>query len=130
MAYDVEVILMRQMASHLAMPVFMVDPKGTLIYFNEPAEPLLGRRFEEAGEMPVEEWSTVFLPTDAKGRPLAPEQLPLVIALEQRRPAHAGFFIEGLDGKRRRLSVTAFPLIGHDSRELGAVAMFWEEPGA
>src|SRR5579863_4953494 len=98
MAYDVEVILMRQMASHLAMPVFMVDLKGTLIYFNEPAEPLVGGRFEEAGEMPVEDWSTIFRQSGAKGRPIAPEQLPLVIALEQRHPAHTGFFIEGLDG--------------------------------
>jgi PAS domain-containing protein len=121
---------MRQMASHLAMPVFMVDPKGTLIFYNEPAEALLGRRFEEAGEMPVEEWSTVFLPTDEHGAALAPDRLPLVVALEQRRPAHADFFIEGLDGTRHRLSVTAFPLIGHDARELGAVAMFWEDQGA
>ena len=34
MGYDIEVILMRQTASYLAMPVFVVDPKGNLVYFN------------------------------------------------------------------------------------------------
>ena len=38
MGYDVEIILMRQFASYLALPIFVVDPKGDLIYFNEPAE--------------------------------------------------------------------------------------------
>jgi hypothetical protein len=67
MAYDVEVILIRQAASYLAMPIFVVDPKGDLVYFNEPAEGLLGRRYEETGEMPVAEWSTIFVPTHDDG---------------------------------------------------------------
>jgi hypothetical protein len=37
---------MRQLAGYLTMPVF-----------NEPAEALLGRRFDEVGEMPKEVWS-------------------------------------------------------------------------
>lgn len=128
MTYEVEVILMRQAASYLAIPIFLVDPKGDLIYYNEPAEGLLGRRYEESGEMPVEEWSTVFEPTDEVGQPLDPEELPLVIALQELRPAHSRLWIQGLDGARRKLSVTAFPLVGQKNRHLGAVAMFWEEP--
>jgi PAS domain-containing protein len=128
MPYEVEVILMRQLASYLAMPIFLVDPDGTLVYFNEPAELLLGRRYEETGEMPAEEWSTVFVPTDHRGDPVPPAELPLMVALRQRRPAHAAFWITGLDGGRRHLSVTAFPMIGQHDRELGAVAVFWEDP--
>ena len=127
MAYEVEVILMRQVASYLAMPIFIVDPTGDLIYFNEPAEELLGRRYEESGEMPVEEWSTMFTPTDDDGTPIAPGGLPLVVALQQGQPAHDRFWIRGLDGTRRHLSVTAFPLIGQHERHLGAVAMFWQD---
>jgi hypothetical protein len=37
MAYDVEIILMRQTASYLATPIFVIGPTGDLIYFNEPA---------------------------------------------------------------------------------------------
>jgi len=130
MGYDIEVILMRQTASYLAMPVFVVDPKGNLVYFNEPAEELLGLRYEEVGEMPADEWSTIFVPTDKNGDPMPPEALPLMIALQQHRPAHDRFHIRGLDGQRRELFVTAFPLIGQHARDLGAVAIFWEaQPG-
>jgi PAS domain-containing protein len=126
-AYEIEIILMRQAASYLAMPVFVVGPKGDLIYFNEPAEALLGLRYEEVGEMPLDEWATVFIPTDEHGNPIPPEGLPLVIALQQHRPAHDSFWIRGLTGVLRHLSVTAFPLIGQEERELGAVAIFWEQ---
>jgi len=125
--YDVEIILMRQAASYLALPIFVVDPKGDLIYFNEPAELLLGLRYDETGEMPVEEWSTVFIPTDDNGDVVPPEDNPLVIAMSQQRPAHSELWIEGLDGQRRHLSVTAFPLIGQQERNLGAAAIFWQD---
>ena len=49
----VELILMRQLASYLAVPIFLVDPEGNLLYYNEPAERLLGRRYDETGEMPA-----------------------------------------------------------------------------
>ena len=129
MAYEVEIILIRQVASYLAMPIFVVDPVGNLIYFNEPAESLLGRRYEESREMPAEEWGTIFLPTDEQGNPLAPEQLPLMVALREMRPAHSRFQIQGLDGIRHSLSVTALPLVGQQDRLLGGVAFFWEESG-
>lgn len=123
---EIELILARQLASYLVMPIFIVDPPGNLIYYNEPAEGILGRRFDETGEMPVEEWSTLFKPTDEIGRPLAPESLPLVIVLTQHRPAHREMWIQGLDGVRRRIEVTAFPIDGQGGRRLGAIAVFWE----
>ena len=125
---DVEVILMRQLASYLAMPIFLVDPAGNLIYYNEPAERLLGRRYDETGEMALEEWSTVFTPAEESGEPLAASALPLAIALAQRRAAHRTMWIHGLDGESRRIMTTAFPLEGQGGRHLGAVAIFWEEP--
>src|SRR5437899_9974994 len=88
---EIEAILLRQLADCLAMPVFLVDTEGTLMFYNEPAEAILGRRFEEAGELTSAEWASAFQPTDHEGRVLPPEELPLVVALEKRRPAHAGF---------------------------------------
>lgn len=123
---EIEVILTRQLASYLAMPVFLVDPAGTLIFYNEPAELILGRRFEETGEMPATEWTTVFTPTDEIGAPLAPEANPLIIALSEHRPAHSIYYIRGLDGTPHHIEVTAFPLIGQAGRNLGAMALFWE----
>ena len=123
---EIELILLRELASCLVTPVFVVAPDGDLLYYNEPAEALLGRRYEESGEMPVAEWSTVFTPTEADGTPIPPERLPLVIALEQKRPAHLVFWITGLDGIRRKLEVAALPIRGQFDRNLGAAAIFWE----
>ncbi len=123
---QIELILMRELASCLATPIFVVAPDGGLLYYNEPAEQLLGTRFEETGAMPMAEWSTVFVPTDEDGRALPPEELPLVIALQQQRPAHGIFWIRGMDGIARKLEVAALPLRGHAGRDLGAAAIFWE----
>ncbi len=126
---EVEVILARQLADYLALPIFLVDPAGNLLFYNEPAEIILGRRYAETGPMPAEEWATIFQPTDADGNPLAPDVLPLIIALRELRPAHSEFWIHGLDDRvRRRIEVTAFPLIGQAQRYLGALAIFWEKP--
>jgi PAS domain-containing protein len=123
---EIEVILTRQLASCLAMPVFIVDPDGNLIFYNEPAEFILGRRFEETGEMPVDELATIFKPIDAAGGPLPAESLPIWIALRQRRLAHGQMWIRGLDGVRRHIETVAFPLIGYGQRNLGAVVIFQE----
>lgn len=122
----IEVILLRQLASYLSMPIFIVDPTGTLLYYNEPAEALLGLRFEETGAMAQDEWATSFRPISGDGTPVPRDQLPLVRALAERHPTHASFWIEGLDDVRRHLSVTAFPIDSQSGRLLGAVALFWE----
>ncbi|HEY2387700.1 MAG TPA: PAS domain-containing protein [Candidatus Binatia bacterium] len=124
----IELILMRQLASTLAMPIFIVDADGTLAFYNEPAERVLGKRFEETGEMPSAEWATVWTPTEADGRALPAERLPLMIAVSERKPAHGDFWIRGLDGTRRHIQATAFPLMRRADHVLGAVAIFWELP--
>jgi PAS domain-containing protein len=123
-------ILMRQLASSLAMPIFLVDAAGNMLYYNEPAESILGRQYEETGEIPFAEWSTIFEPSGEAGDPLPPNALPLAIALEKRRAAYGTLRIRGLDGVARKIAVTAFPLEGQGRRHLGAVAILWEEDRA
>jgi PAS domain-containing protein len=123
----IELILVRHLASRLAVPVFVVDAAGDLVYFNEPAEGVLGRRFEEIQAMPFEEWTTAFAPASGPRR-LAVEELPLVIALRQRVPAHRRFEITGGDAVKRSIEVSAFPITTPPERLIGAVAMFWEVP--
>jgi PAS domain-containing protein len=122
----IELILTRQLATYLAMPVFLVDNSGNLLFYNEPAEAVLGRRYDETGEMPLAEWSTVFSQAEEDGSPVPRESLPLVIALTKRRAAHKRLVIRGLDGVRRRIEATAFPIEGQGGRHLGAVAILWE----
>ncbi len=121
----IELILMRELATYLSVPTFVVDAEGTLLFYNEPAEVLLGRRFAQTDELRQEVWSTVFQPTDERGSPLPPEALPLVTSLRSHRPVHRIIGVTGLDGVRKQIEVTAFPLEGQDGRHLGAVAMFW-----
>lgn len=124
--HPIEMILAKQLASHLAHAVFLVGPDGALLYYNEPAEGLLGMRFEETGPMPLKEWGTVFTPTGEAHEPLPPEDLPLAVALRERRPTHGEFWIRGLDGVDRRIAVVAVPIEGQGGRHLGAMAMFSE----
>jgi hypothetical protein len=123
---EIEVILARHLASYLATPIFLVDPEGNLLYYNEHAEVILGHRFNETGEMPVSEWGTIFQPTNYLGEPLPVDDLPLVMALRHKRPVSGSFWIRGLDNVLRRIEVFAFPLVGQQDRFLGAVAIFWE----
>lgn len=125
---EIEVILARQLAEYLAMPIFIVDPAGGLLYYNEPAESVLGSRYDETGPMDASDWSTLFKPVDKKGLPVKPEDLPLMIAMTKQHPAHSSFWILGLDGALRQIEVTAFPLIAQANRFLGAIAIFWEVP--
>ena len=126
-AHEIEIILNRQLADCLSIPVFITDTIGNLIFYNEPAEELLGKRFEDSGEMPVEEWSTIFKPLDKKGDPMAPEDLPLVKTLSKHYPYHKSFHIESLKGKKQAISVTSYPIISRSGIFIGAVAIFWKQ---
>lgn len=123
----IELILTRQWASYLAVPVLVMSVEGNLLYYNEPAEELLGRRYDEAGPMPLAELPAIFeIISDDDESPLPPDALPLGIALWEHRPAHRRLRFRGLDGIWRRVDVTAFPLEGEGGRQMGAVALFWE----
>ena len=126
---EIELILSRHLAEYLAMPIFIVDPDGDLVYYNESAEMILGSRYVETGAMPASEWSTIFNPVDLDGTPMEPEEHPLMIAIKEQHPAHRRFWIRGLDKNKRLLEVTAIPLIAQADRFLGAIAFFWEVPG-
>ncbi len=125
-AYEIEIILNRQLADCLSIPVFITDTAGNLIFYNEPAEKILGTSFEDTGEMHVETWSTIFKQQDEKGNLLRPEELPLVRTLRDCYPYHKTFWIESLKGKSEKISVTSYPIIGRAGKFLGAVAIFWE----
>jgi PAS domain-containing protein len=128
MTHPIQLILVRQLAGYLSVPLFLVDPEGNLLFYNEPAEAILGRRFEETGAMSAKEWSSVFTPVDDKGQPIPPKDLPLMITLAKQRPAYRRFFIRGLDGISRHLEVASIPIAGLQGEFLGAAALFWELP--
>ncbi|HSL63064.1 MAG TPA: hypothetical protein VK874_00270, partial [Gaiellaceae bacterium] len=106
-------ILAREFASNLATPTLIADEDGTLVFFNEAAESVIGSTFAEADELPLEEWTVRFAPRSLESEPLPFERRPTGIALRERRAAHERYRITSLDGVERDVSVTALPLFAH-----------------
>lgn len=124
--YEIEIILNRQLADCLSIPVFITDTVGNLIFYNIPSEEVLGKKFEETGEMPVEEWSVIFKPVDEFNNEIPSEDLPLVKTLQHLLPYHKSFWIKSLEGKTEKIALTSYPIINRENKFLGAVAMFWK----
>jgi PAS domain-containing protein len=122
----IELLLLKQVAGYLAMPVFLVDEDGALEFYNEPAEELLGRRYEETGQIPLEIWGKIWSPSDPDGRELAPEELPIAVAVRDRRPVLGKVAFRRPDGTHRQITITALPFEAADGTHLGAFAIFWE----
>lgn len=126
MQEPIELILIKHWASYTALPIFIVDTDGNLVYYNQSAETILGRSFDEAGEINAAELEQVFVTQDLDGSPLRNEELPLVQSLLGGVPAHRTIRIRALDGSWRTIDVTALPIIGQGERNVGAFAVFWE----
>ena len=109
----------------LALPVLIVDPSHVVVYYNEPAEQMLGRRFDE-GSIPGTRWSDDFAFTDDSGEPIPASEMMLTRTLRTRQMSHGRVWMRGRDGVRRHMSEVALPLIGNAGRFLGAVAIFDE----
>jgi PAS domain-containing protein len=120
----IELILARNLMASLSTPAFLVDEDGVLVFYNEAAGALLGKRFEEVGNMGAAEWGSTFGPFDEQGQPIPFEQLPLTIALRQGRPAHSEFSIRSHDGLDHRIEVSAMPIVATGGSR-GAMAIFW-----
>ena len=116
----VEMILARQLAGYLSVPVILVDTVGTVVFYNEPAERMLGVRFEETGRIEQEEADRLVELSDDPAAKPGDADRPLEIALEERRPAHAHrLMLRRSDRVRLQIEVTAFPLIGQEGEAAG-----------
>jgi PAS domain S-box-containing protein len=116
-------ILAREFASNLATPTLIADARGYLVFYNEAAEAVVGRRFAEVGEMPLDDWAGTF---EAK-EPIPTERRPARIALDERRASHLRYRVTSADGVEREVEVTAFPLFAHDEEFVGIVVIFWRD---
>jgi PAS domain-containing protein len=125
-AKPIQVILARQLASSLAMPILIVDTGGSLIYYNEPAEVILDLRFDESGEMPADEWTGRFALADEERKAIANEDRPLMLAISEQRPVSRTVWMRCGHREWLNVNITAFPLIGEARQFLGAMMIFWQ----
>ena len=98
--------------------------EADIVFYNEAAGALLGRRFEDVGPVPVHEWMEIFGPRDEDGNPVTFERQPLLAPLRAGRPAHARVQIGVADGSNRLIEASGLPIIGTDGFE-GALIFFW-----
>jgi len=120
----IELIQARSLIASLSTAAFLVDEAGTLLFYNEAAGELLGMPFEDAGEMPPDDWGSRFRPREPDGRELSVDELPLTVALRDGHPGHAAMEITGADGEDHRIAVSAIPIRGRGGQH-GAFAIFW-----
>jgi PAS domain-containing protein len=120
-------ILAREFASQLAMPTFIVDGAGNLVFYNEPAETILGRPFAEVGELPADELVRLIDIANLDGEVLEAKDRAIGIALFEHRPTHAKRLLRSMNGDGwHTVEVTAFPLVTGPGEIGGVVAIFWE----
>lgn len=118
-----ELILARNLLASISTPAFLVGEEGRLLFYNDAAAALLGRRFEESGTMTAQEWTTEFGPFDEHDRPMPYGEIPLVMAVREGRPAHGIFRIAAADHPRE-IAASAIPIVG-PAGATGGIVIFW-----
>jgi PAS domain-containing protein len=121
----IALILARDLAANLSTAILLVDRDGDLVFFNEPAEEILGRPYAQA-QMSSAELARTFKPVGEDGRPIPLQELPLSQAFRSGIPTHGHILIESMDGRTRDLEVVAMPLFAKPGQLEGGLAVFWD----
>ena len=124
---DVAIIITRQFAEGLSVAALVVDGRGDTLFFNEPAERIFGRRFDEVDALPFDERAAILAPRGDDGQPMPVDQLPGMVAMRELRPVYASFHINGLDGILRPIEATAIPLTDAGGQVIGALVLLWPQ---
>ena len=123
-----ELIIARNLLSSIITPALLVGEEGQLLFFNEAAAAMLGRRFEETGGMSAETWIAEFGPFGAVEEPLPYEHIPATRALRNNRPFHGTFRICVAGGVRQDVAASTIPIVGARGAS-GAIVIFWPLDG-
>ena len=122
----IQLILARQLASSMATAIMLFDADGNLVFYNEPAEPILNSRFDETGEISVDDVLRVVSAADEDRRLLSREARPGWVARLERRPITRTIWMSCNGGGWRHLQATAVPILGEQGELHGVMQFFWE----
>lgn len=125
-----ELILARNLLSGISTPAFLVGEGGPLLFYNDAAGAMLGRRFEDTSVLAADDWTQAFGPLDSHGDAMPFERIPATTALRSNRPYHGHFAIRSAGGAELDIAASAIPIVG-PSGASGAIVFFWpvEEGG-
>jgi PAS domain-containing protein len=113
-------ILARSFSENLAVPCFVVNDAGAIIWFNESAERLIGRMAPETPELSATELVSVLDAREPGGEPADPKTLPFLRALNDRVPSTGSLRVDGADGTEW-VDAAALPLLSADGEVLGVL---------
>jgi PAS domain-containing protein len=119
-----ELILARNLLTSITTPAFLVGEGGTLLFFNEAAGAMLGRRFEDTALLAANDWTSQFGPFDESGEAIPYDNIPATLALRSGRPYHGRFCIKGAGGAQLEIAASAIPIVGPGGSS-GAIVIFW-----
>jgi PAS domain-containing protein len=119
-------ILARELAASLATPMFLMDARGMLVYYNDAAALLIGKPFGELGEIAGNDFGAMLDLATPEGEPVRRRDSPAGVAFIQRRPAHRTLLTTSYTGARLLVEATAYPLFGAGGEMHGVVSVFWE----
>lgn len=117
----------KHLAESVTTPTFIADREGTLIYYNEAAEALLGHRFADHGPMPASKWGEIFNVRARDDSPFPLDAMPGWMEVQQHRPALGHLKFSTAAGEDRFIAVCAVPLFTSQEQFEGAIVIFWED---
>jgi len=121
-----EMILARNLLSALSTPALLVDGPGRIVFFNEAAACLMGKRFEETGPISHEEWRAQVGPFDQQGEVIPFLELPLTSDLRAGHAGHQRHLLRPADCDHPvQFDVTGLPIVATGGGFRGAMVFFW-----
>ncbi len=122
--YPVEFILARQLAEYMSTPIAIVDYDGKIIYYNEPAEYILGKKFNESGEIEYREWDNRFYLEHDRSAPMQVLDIPFISALSNRIILQGEYWMRNFEEVDQKVLIICVPIVGMGHRELGTIVYF------
>jgi PAS domain-containing protein len=117
-----ELILARNLIQNISTPALIADSEGSLVFYNEAAGQIIGRRFEEAGRLSQDRWRAALSPAD--GKATAENADTLSLGLTGSSATHGRFSIRGYDDREVEVEASAIPLT-RDADLHGTLVAFW-----
>lgn len=117
---SLELILARSLSENLAVPCFVVNDAGAIVWFNESAERLIGRMAPDTPELSPAELIEMLDVRAPDEQPADAEKLPFIVALTEAAPVTGSYCVSGSDGTEW-IDAAALPLLGPDGGVLGVL---------
>jgi PAS domain-containing protein len=120
-AQEIEFILSRQLAEYLSTPIALVDHDGKMIYYNESAEHIVGKRYNESGDIESREWDNRFFNDESFNASLNVLDIPFIKVLSMRHIMQGEYWMRNFEEINQKVLIVSVPLVGMAQRELGAI---------